>query len=177
MITEKCPLDVDRDGTYNTEKKELLHGEEVELLCESGVIKLKCILGEVEPDWICSHKGELYSFFKSICYKKNACNFKKMYFQKINTADISESTATLCRRPNDGHAFIAYRLSIINGTETRIEINPEQESFPNGTMLQYLCHKNMSKYEANALECVSGEWSTRLYSCCKQILSVSLIII
>lgn len=50
-------MEVDEGSSYSTNKTELLHNEETDLICETTVIRLKCRFGEIKPNVKCTDDG------------------------------------------------------------------------------------------------------------------------
>uniref|UniRef100_A0A915Q664 Uncharacterized protein n=1 Tax=Setaria digitata TaxID=48799 RepID=A0A915Q664_9BILA len=131
---QRCKLEADEARRYNVNKTELLHNEEIDMMCETNVIRLKCRFGEVHPNFKCAD---------------------------------DESPSASCRRPNDDQLFVAYRTTNINGHAIRLDMSPQQATFPKNTIIQYICVDNEYKNKASAIECRNGEWFTRLLPCLK----------
>uniref|UniRef100_A0A183USG6 Locomotion-related protein Hikaru genki n=1 Tax=Toxocara canis TaxID=6265 RepID=A0A183USG6_TOXCA len=135
---KRCDLPSLREGEYSVSgKRQLQHNEQIDLQCNRKSITLTCRFGDIQPKPICPN----------------------------SKAHEPQSLAVLCRRPTDNEPFIAYRSTVIGGVSTRVELNPRQPMFPNGTVIHYECTPNNTLYEANAIECANGEWITRLLPC------------
>ncbi|VDK72875.1 unnamed protein product [Litomosoides sigmodontis] len=129
---KRCKLETDEGNKYSSNKTELHHNEEIDMICETNVIRLKCRFGEIQPNFRC-----------------------------IN----NESSSSSCHRPNDYQPFVAYRTTNISGRLVRLDMSPQQATFPKNTIIQYICVDNGYTSNANGIECRNGEWFTRLLPC------------
>ncbi|MCP9263096.1 Sushi SCR CCP domain containing protein [Dirofilaria immitis] len=49
-----CKLKADEDSRYSSNKTKLNHNEEIDMICEMNVIRLKCRFGEIYPNFGCT---------------------------------------------------------------------------------------------------------------------------
>lgn len=92
---------------------------------------------------------------------------RKELFLNLLFNTSSELPIASCRRPNDDQPFVAYRTTNISGHLVRLDMSPQQVTFPKNTIIQYICVDNEHTNNANGIECRNGEWFTRLLPCGK----------
>ncbi|VDN02323.1 unnamed protein product [Thelazia callipaeda] len=108
------------------------------------------------------HNEEIYVTCNAVVVKMK-CRFGEIH-PRFSCNDNGSSLAS-CRRPNDYQPFIAYRMTNVSGQLIRLDINAEELMFPKNTIIQYICADKLHKIDANGIECLNGEWFTRLLPC------------
>ncbi|PAV80690.1 hypothetical protein WR25_03301 [Diploscapter pachys] len=77
----------------------------------------------------------------------------------VPTPNCMQNASNYCVAPEDQTPALIYRMQGIR----KIILDKFQSVYPNGTVFQYKCVEN--REEANAIDCVNGEWVSSLMPC------------
>lgn len=132
----------------------LAHTKIAALQCDSRTkINITCKFGQLEPTPNCLQ------------------NSKIKFLKLLSNVEFLGSSS--CLAPRNG---IDPVLIYFNNSNESIELDRQQNSYPNNTILHYACEGG-SPTEASAIKCLNGEWTSLLLPCGKLDPTLKLILV